>query len=70
MKQLNKILKRQTGTTSNHEEWNNIIKALNTSAEKNLGYNNKEIKSRNPKILELSSIQKDINIKLNFIKDE
>ena len=70
MKQVNKILKGQTGTTSNDEEWNNIIKALNTSAKKNLGYNHKEIKSRDPKILDLSSIQKDINIKLNFIKDE
>ena len=70
MKQVNKILKRQTGTTSNDEEWNNIIKALNTSAKKNLGYNHKEIKSRDPKILDLSSIQKDINIKLNFIKGE
>ena len=70
MKQVNEIIKNQTSITSNQEEWNNIIKALKPSAEKNLGYNYKEIKSRDPKILHLSSIQKDINIKLNSIKYE
>ena len=70
MKQVNEIIKTQTSTTSNQEECNNIIKALKASAEKNLGYNHKEKKSRDPKILHLSSIQKDINIKLNSIKDE
>ena len=70
MKQVNEIIKTQTSTTSNQEEWNNITKALKASAEKNLGYNHKEKKSRDPKILQLSSIQKDINIKLNSIKDE
>ena len=44
MKQVNEIIKNQTGTTSNQEEWNNIIKALKASAEKSLGYNHKEIK--------------------------
>ena len=68
MKQVNEIIKNQTSTTSNQEEWNNIVKAQKTSAEKNLGYNHKEKKSRDPKILHLSSIQKDINIKLNSIK--
>ena len=68
MKQVHEIIKNQTSTTSNQEEWNNIIKAQKTSAEKNLGYNHKEKKSRDPKILHLSSIQKDINIKLNSIK--
>ena len=70
MKQVTEIIKNQTSTTSNQEEWNNIIKTLKASAEKNLGYNHKEKKSRDPKILHLSSIQKDINIKLNSIKDE
>ena len=70
MKQVNEIIKNQTSTTLNQEEWNNIIKALKASAEKNLGYNHKEIKSRDPEILHLSSIQKDINIKLNSIEDE
>ena len=70
MKQVSEIIKSQTSTTSNQEEWNNIIKALKASAEKNLGYNHKEKKSRDPKILRLSSIQKDINIQLNSIKDE
>ena len=70
MKQVNEVIKTQTSTTSNQEEWNNIIKALKASAEKNLGYNLKEKKSRDPKILHLSSTQKDINIKLNSIKDE
>ena len=68
MKQVNEIIKNQASTTSNQEEWNNIVKAQKTSAEKNLGYNHKEKKSRDPKILHLSSIQKDINIKLNSIK--
>ena len=45
-------------------------KSTKASAEKNLGYNHKEKKSRDPKILHLSSIQKDINTKLNSIKDE
>ena len=63
MKQVNEIIKNQTSTTLNQEEWNNIIKALKASAEKNLGYNHKEIKRKDPKILHLSSIQKDINIK-------
>ena len=70
MKQVHEIIKTQISTTSNQEEWNNIIKGLKASAEKNLGYNHKEKKSRDPKILHLSSIQKDINIKLNSIKDE
>ena len=70
MKQVNKIIKNQTSATSNQEEWNNIIKALKASTEKNLGYNHNEIKSKDPKILPLSSIQKDIKIKLNSIKDE
>ena len=70
MKQVNEIIKNQTSTTLNQEEWNNIIKALKASAEKNLGYNHKEIKRKDPKILHLSSIQKDINIKWNSIKDE
>ena len=70
MKQVNKIIKNQTSTTSNQEEWNSIIKALKASTEKNLGYNHEEIKSRDPELLHLSSIQKDTNIKLNSIKDE
>ena len=70
MKQVNEIIKNQTSATSNQEEWNNIIKILKASAEKNLGYSHKEKKSRDPKILHLSSIKKDINIKLNSIKDE
>ena len=45
MKQVNEIIKNQTRTTSNQEGWNknNIIKALKPSAEKNLGYNHKEM---------------------------
>ena len=44
MKQVNEIIKNQTRTTSNQEGWNkNNIKALKASAEKNLGYNHKEI---------------------------
>ena len=70
MKHVNGLIGTQTSTTSNQEECNNIIKALKASAEKNLGYNHKEQKSRDPKILHLLSIQKDINIKLNSIKDE
>ena len=54
MKKVNERIKNQTSTTLNQEEWNNIIKALKASAEKNLGYNHKEIKSRDPKILQLS----------------
>ena len=57
MKQVNEIIKNQTITTSNQEEWSNIIKALKASAEKNLGYNLKVKKSKDPKILHLSSIQ-------------
>ena len=57
MKQVNEIIKNQTSTTSNQEEWSNIIKALKASAEKNLGYNLKVKKSKDPKILHLSSIQ-------------
>ena len=37
MKEINEIIKNQTSTTSNQEEWNNIIKALKASAKKNLG---------------------------------
>ena len=68
MKQVNEI-KNQESTTSNQEEWNNIIKALKASAEKNLGYKHKEKKSRDTNILHLSAIQKDSNIMLNTIKD-
>ena len=51
MKQVNEIIKNQTRTTSNQEGWNknNIIKALKASAEKNLGYNHKEIQKQRPK---------------------
>ena len=42
MKQVNEIKKNQISTTSNQKEWNNIIKTLKISAEKNLGYNHKE----------------------------
>ena len=70
MKQVSKIIKKQTRTASHQDEWNNIIKALKVSTEKNVGYKHKEIKSRDPKILHLSQIQKDINIKLKSIKDE
>ena len=70
IKQVNEIIKNQTSTTPNQEEWSNIVKALKASADKNLRYKHKEIKSGGPKILHLSSIQKDINIKLNSIKDE
>ena len=70
MKQVNEIMKDQTSTTSNREEWNNITKTEKGSAEKNLGYSHKEIKIRDPKILHLSLIQKDINIKLNSVKDK
>ena len=34
MKQVKEIIKNQISTTSNQGEWNNIIKALKTSAEK------------------------------------
>ena len=68
MKKVNERIKNQTSTTSNQDEWNNIMKALKASAE--IGYTHKEIKSRDPKILHLSQIQKDINIKLKSIKDE
>ena len=44
MKQANEIIKNQTDITSNQEEWNNIIKALEASAEKNLGYSHNEKK--------------------------
>ena len=44
MKQANEIIKNQTDITSNQEEWNNSIKALEASAEKNLGYNHNEKK--------------------------
>ena len=70
MKQVNEIIKSRTSTTSKQKEWNTIIEAIKESAEKNLGYNHKKKKSRDPKILHLSSIQKDIKIKLNSIKDE
>ena len=70
IKQVKETIKNRKSTTSNQQEQNNIIKALKASAKKNLVYNHKEIKSRDPKILYLSSIQKDINIKLNTIKDE
>ena len=64
MKQVNEKIKTQTSTTLNQEVWNNIIKALKASDAKN----HKERKRRDPKIVHLSSIQKDINIKLNSIK--
>ena len=70
IKQVNEIIKNQTSTTPNQEEWSNIVKALKASADKNLRYKHKETKSVGPKILHLSSVQKDINIKLNSIKDE
>ena len=70
MKQVNEIIKDQISTTTNQEEWNNIIKALKKSAEKSLSYTHKEKKSRDPNILHLSSSQKDVSIKLNFIKDK
>ena len=54
MKQVDEIIKNQKTTISNQEEWNNIIKVLKASVEKNLGYNHKEKKSRDPKILHLS----------------
>ena len=64
MKQVNEIIKNQTSTASNQDPgWNNIIKALKASAEKNLGYNHKEIKSRDPKILHLIQIR-------NIIKNQ
>ena len=63
IKQVNKIIKKQLSATPNQEEWNNIIKALKISAEKNQGYGD-------PNILHFLSIQKDISIKLNFIRDK
>ena len=36
MKQVNEIIKNQISTTTNQEEWNNIIKPLKKSAEKSL----------------------------------
>ena len=42
MKQVNEIIKDQISTTTNQEEWNNIIKALKKSAEKSLNYTHKE----------------------------
>ena len=68
MKEVNEI-KNQESTTSDQKEWNNIIRALKASAEKNLGYKHKEKKSRDTNILHLSAIQKDSNIMLNTIKD-
>ena len=70
MKQVNEIIKDQISTTTNQEEWNNIIKALKKSPEKSLSYTHQEKKSRDPNILHLSSSQKDVSIKLNFIKDK
>ena len=70
IKQVNKIIKKQLSATPNQEEWNNIIKALKISAEKNQGYDHKEKKSGDPNILHFLSIQKDISIKLNFIRDK
>ena len=67
MKRINEIIKNQTSATSNQEEWNNI-KTLKASTEKNLGYSHKGIKSTEPKILQLSLIQEDINIKWNSVK--
>ena len=64
IKQVNEIIKNQTSTTPNQEEWSNIVKALKASADKNLRYKHKETKSGGPKILHLSSIQKDININM------
>ena len=50
-KQVKEIIKNQMSTTSNQEEWNKIIKALNESAEKNLCYNHKEKTNRDPNFL-------------------
>ena len=47
-----------------------FVKALKTSAEKNLGYNHKQKKSRGPNIQPLSLIYNDINMKFDSIKDE
>ena len=45
MKQVNEIIKNQTSTASNQEEWNNIAKTLKASvARKNLDYNHQEKK--------------------------
>ena len=70
MKQVNEMIKNKKSTAANQEGWNNIIKALKTSAEKNLGCNHEDRISRDPNILSHSSIQKDIYIKLNSNKDE
>ena len=50
MKQVNEIIINQTSTTSNQEEWNNIIIALKAPAEKNPGYNHIEKKVEIPKL--------------------
>ena len=44
MKQVKEIIENQISATLIQEEWNNIIKALKTSVEKNPGYNHKEKK--------------------------
>ena len=48
-KYVNRIIKNQTSTTSNQEEWKSVLKALKRSAEKNLGYNHKEKTMSRPK---------------------
>ena len=58
MKQVNEIIKNQSSTTSNQEESNKIIKALKASAEKNLGYNHKEIKSKAQKFCTFHKFRK------------
>ena len=70
VKQVNEMIKNKKSTAANQEGWNNIIKALKTSAEKNLGCNHEDRISRDANILSHSSIQKDIYIKLNSNKDE
>ena len=47
MKQVNKIIKKQTRTASHQDEWNNIIKALEVSTEKNVGYKDKKQRPKN-----------------------
>ena len=41
MKHVNEIIKKSNNYNMKPEEWNNIIKEVKSSAEKNLGYNHK-----------------------------
>ena len=68
--QVTFLLEQQKSSISNQNTWNNIVNVLNKAAENTLGFKERKSQHNNKNIIDLSIRQKQLNTKINSIKND